>query len=110
MRNWKGHERKWLRPNRGDWIRELRKFDENSRQDTRFDKFRALPIHKPFRYLTCRVPRDNAYVHNAGRSEDRIPMGTRFSAPIQTGPGTHPASCVMGTGSLPGDKAAGAWR
>ena len=28
----------------------------------------------------------------------------RFSAPIQTGPGAHPASCTMGTGSLPGVK------
>jgi hypothetical protein len=27
--------------------------------------------------------------------------GARFSAPIQTGPGTHPASCTMGTGSFP---------
>ena len=26
--------------------------------------------------------------------------GARFSAPIQTGPGTHPASYTMGTGSL----------
>jgi hypothetical protein len=26
----------------------------------------------------------------------------RFSAPIQTGPGAHPASCTMGTGSFPG--------
>ena len=29
-------------------------------------------------------------------------MGTRLSAPVQTGPGGHPASCTMGTGSLPG--------
>jgi hypothetical protein len=28
----------------------------------------------------------------------------RFSAPVQTGPGAHPASCTMGTGSLPGVK------
>jgi len=28
----------------------------------------------------------------------------RFSAPAQTGPGAHPASCTMGTGSLPGVK------
>ena len=33
-----------------------------------------------------------------------IPVGTRFSAPVQTGPGAHPASCTMGTGSLPGVK------
>ena len=28
-------------------------------------------------------------------------MGPRFSAPVQTGPGAHPASCKMGTGSFP---------
>jgi len=33
---------------------------------------------------------------------DRIPVGARFSAPVQTGPGAHPASCKMGTGSFPG--------
>ena len=26
--------------------------------------------------------------------------GARFSAPVQTGPGTHPASCTMGTRSF----------
>jgi len=26
----------------------------------------------------------------------------RFSAPVQTGPEVHPASCTMGTGSFPG--------
>ena len=31
-------------------------------------------------------------------------MGARFSAPVQTGPGAHPASCTMGTGSFPGVK------
>ena len=40
----------------------------------------------------------------AGRSEDRIPMGARFSAPVQAGPGAHPASCTMGTVSFPGVK------
>jgi hypothetical protein len=28
----------------------------------------------------------------------------RFSAPVQTDPGAHPASCTMGTGSFPGVK------
>jgi hypothetical protein len=36
----------------------------------------------------------------AGRSGDRIPVGARFSATFQTGPGTHPATCLMDTGSL----------
>ena len=30
--------------------------------------------------------------------------GGRFSAPVQTCPGAHPASCIMGTGSFPGVK------
>ena len=30
--------------------------------------------------------------------------GARFSAPVQTGPGAHPASCTMGTGLFPGVK------
>jgi hypothetical protein len=32
------------------------------------------------------------------------PGGARFSAPVQTGPGAHPASCTMGTGSFLGVK------
>jgi len=40
----------------------------------------------------------------AGRSGDRIQVGARFSAPVQTGPGAHPASCTMGIGSFPGVK------
>jgi len=39
-----------------------------------------------------------------GRSGDRIPVGARFSARVQTGPGVQPASCIMGTGSFPGMK------
>jgi len=38
----------------------------------------------------------------AWRSGDRIPVGARFSAPVSMGPGAHPASCTMGTGSFPG--------
>jgi len=36
----------------------------------------------------------------AGWSGDRIPVGARFSTPVQTGPGAHPASYKMGTGSF----------
>jgi len=36
--------------------------------------------------------------------------GVRFSSPVQTGPGAHPASCTMGTGSFLGLKAAKACR
>ena len=36
-----------------------------------------------------------------GRSGDRIPVWARFTSPIQTDPGSHPAPCKMGTGSFP---------
>ena len=35
------------------------------------------------------------------------PVGGRFSATVQTGPGAHPASYTMGTGSLHGVKRPG---
>jgi len=28
-------------------------------------------------------------------------LGEIFSVPVQTGPGAHPVSCTMGTGSFP---------
>jgi hypothetical protein len=33
--------------------------------------------------------------------------GAKFSAPVRNGSGTHPASYIMGTGSLPGVKRTG---
>ena len=47
---------------------------------------------------------------HSGRSEDRIPVGERFSAPVQNGPGAHTASCTMNIGFLSGGKADGARR
>jgi len=38
---------------------------------------------------------------------DRIPVGARFSAPVQTGPGAHLTSYTMGTGPFPGVKRPG---
>jgi len=40
----------------------------------------------------------------AGRFGNRIPVEARFSVPVQTGPGAHPTSGTMGTGSSPGVK------
>jgi hypothetical protein len=37
-------------------------------------------------------------------SGKRIPVGARFFAQVQIGPGAHPASFTMGTGSFPGVK------
>ena len=40
----------------------------------------------------------------AERSGDRIPVGARFSAPVQTGTGAHPTSCTLRTGSFLGQR------
>jgi len=34
------------------------------------------------------------------KSGDRVSVGARFPAPLQTGPGVYPTSYKMGTGSL----------
>jgi hypothetical protein len=49
------------------------------------------------------------YIHLllAGQSWDRTLVVERFSAPIQTSPGTHLASYTKDTISFPGDKAVG---
>ena len=52
-----------------------------------------IPIYL-FRYL---------FATRAGRFGDPIQVGRNFP-PVQTGPGAHPASCTMGTGSFPGVK------
>jgi hypothetical protein len=62
---------------------------------------------------TCREnPTSLGSIHvslwlRAGRSGDQIPVGARFFAHVQTGPGAHPASCTMGNGSFPGVKRPG---
>jgi hypothetical protein len=43
----------------------------------------------------------------AGRSGDRLPVGARFSAPVQTGLWAHLASYKL---VFPGSKVAGEWR
>jgi hypothetical protein len=43
-----------------------------------------------------------SYGQDGLRIESRL--GTRFSTPVQTGPGNHPASCTMGTGFCSGVK------
>jgi hypothetical protein len=50
-------------------------------------------------------------LHNASADYTPVPIKyvvrARFSAPVQSGPGTHTASCSMGTGSVPGVKRPG---
>jgi len=61
---------------------------------------------KRFDFFSLVIFPDNGYL-GAGRWRDRIPVGARFSAPVQTGPGVHPAFYTMGTGSLTGVKRPG---
>ena len=58
---------------------------------------------RSFLYSVFLTGRDSV----AGLFGDRITVGARFSAYVQTGPGAHSASCIMGAGSLPGVKRPG---
>jgi hypothetical protein len=60
-----------------------------------------------FSSLVGRVAQ-SVYRLRAGWSGIETRWGRDFP-PVQTGPGAHPASCTMGTGSFPGVEAAGAW-
>jgi len=54
-------------------------------------------------YIVPKIYTCNLFT-KAGQSGDRFLVGARFFAPVQTGPGAHPASCTMGTESFPGVK------
>ena len=43
----------------------------------------------------------------AGWSRDQIPVRVKFSTPVETGPGSHLASCTVGIESFPGVKWSG---
>ena len=60
-------------------------------------------------YTQCGPGQLSHYSHSlwAGWCENRIPVEARFSAIVQAGPGAHPASYIMGTGSFPGVKRPG---
>jgi len=65
--------------------------------------------HLSYFSITCSRYSDSL---RAGQSRDRIPVGARFSALVQTGPGAHRASYIMGTEFSGGgeDEAVRAWR
>ena len=64
-----------------------------------------------FRYSTCQVGRDSSVSIATRYGLDgpgvEFRWQARFFAPVKTGPGAHPASCTMGTGSFPGVKRPG---
>ena len=55
-----------------------------------------------YRFSNFLLPAATAQSLRAEWSGDRIPVRTRFSEPVLTGPVAHPASCTMGTASFPG--------
>jgi hypothetical protein len=49
-----------------------------------------------------KVQYQNNEAQDTNKYKKKIPAGARFFAPVQTGPGAHPVSCTIGTGSFPG--------
>jgi hypothetical protein len=61
----------------------------------------GVPIHCLINYTTDWVAQSVWNSPWVGRSGDQTPAGVRFSIPIQTVPGAHPASYTLGTKSFP---------
>jgi hypothetical protein len=64
-----------------------------------------------YQYVGCYMGRDSSVGIGTGYRldgrGDRNPVGSKFSAPVQTGPGAYPTSCTMGSGSFPEVKGSG---
>ena len=88
------------------WISKRNESDQLPRTSTHYLSRADDKRHAVTQYMTEQNSLELQSLRD-GRSGDRIPLGARFSAPFQTGPGTHPASYTMGTGSLPGVKRPG---
>ena len=97
------------------WSTRLEQFRKDAAQNFGVGDQWALSLKKEL-YNVClllMVGRDSAIglaSLRAGRSGDRIPVGARFSAPFQTGPGTHANLLYNGFRVFPGGKEGGAWR
>ena len=92
------------------WTRSSGRWGRKWKQSVVMRLVRDVPSLQGERWEITRVYPNILYRFDslrAGRSGDRIPVGARFSAPVQTGPGAYPASCTMGTGSFPGVKRPG---
>jgi hypothetical protein len=95
----------------------LEKFFENQSRKFKYQKYLTriqgtLHFSIVFRWILLRISGPGSSVGIAtsygldGPGIESRWGGARFSAPIQTGPGAHPASCTMGTGSSPGVESA----
>jgi len=74
------------------------------KQNTELTDFMFIGGLFPLLILEVQLRRQYSNWLRAGRSGDRIPVWARFSTPVNTSHGAHPASCTMGTGSFLGVK------
>ena len=74
-------------------------------------KTHTTKLDNKINYIDTAVGRDSAVGIATRYGLDgpgiESPVGARFSAPVQTCLGAHPASCTMRTGSFPGVKRPG---
>ena len=63
------------------------------------EKYRNCPFETESQQNFCYGLTEKSL--RAGLSGDQITVGARFSGPVPTGPGAHPASYTMGTGTSP---------
>ena len=88
-------------------MRKLNYFADSQKHNENYKENYKLPVILILCSKTCRGPGSvvgtaTGYGLDSPGIESR--WEARFSAPVQTDPGAHPASYTMGTGSFPGVK------
>ena len=59
----------------------------------RLSYVQILTFIRPFKFIiSCKYEVRDISVSIAGWSRDRVPVGVKYSASVQNGPGSHPAS------------------
>jgi len=76
-----------------------------SAADILYIQLNSIHIYECIESTTCRDSSVGiATGYGLGGPGIKSRLGARFFAPVQTGPGAHPASFTMGTGFFPGVK------
>ena len=96
---------KFCRRNKDFWVFIAQYYVTQTFPDLRSSYIRKIQCKSELSVCVCAHTHTHIYIYIwSRRSGNRIPVGARFSAPAQTGPGAYSAFCTMGVRPFTGVK------